>query len=100
MATIHKKGVTLVRDLANRVQARLGQSTYSAGALTVTTGFDTNGYPTMSVGPGTTGTQSLFLRLIEVPSLGTNAVGNAQDSYGPYQTQVAMESKSIGSAAT
>jgi hypothetical protein len=92
MASIHKKNVAIVKDLANRVQLRLGT------ALTVTTGFDATGNPTMSVGPLTTGTQSAFVRFIEFPSLGVNAVGNAQDSYGPNIAQIALECQSLGVA--
>jgi hypothetical protein len=95
--SIHKKAVAVVRDLANRVSARLGGSTYAAGSLAVTTGFDTSGYPTMSVGAGSAGGQNAFIRVIEAPSLGTNAVGNAQDSYGPLIAQVALETIVIGS---
>jgi hypothetical protein len=91
MASIHKKNVAVVKDLANRVQVRLP-------SLAVTTGFDATGNPTLSVGALTTGTQSAFVRLIEFPSLGVNAVGNAQDSYGPSIVQVALETQSLGSA--
>lgn len=89
MASIHKKIVAMSRDLADRLTVRLN------GTLALVQSFDTNGNPTIAIGAGSAGGQNAFIRLIESPSLGVNAVGNSQDSYGPNICQVALETSSV-----
>lgn len=95
MSTL-KKALVLSREMANRLRVRFGQ----APALLVREGFDASGNPTVAIDDGTpaAGEQAIFMRTIENPSIGTNAVGIAQDSYGPHTVQLVMEG-SAGDAA-
>lgn len=64
---------------------------------TVVTGFDTNGNPTVSVGALTAGSQSAFIRLKAIDSIGTDSVGNTQRAFGPHVIQLVLETSTIAS---
>lgn len=61
----------------------------------VVNGVDTNGLPTIQIGAGTAGTQSAFIRVKPVDSIGTDSVGNTQRSFGPHIIQVCIETSTI-----
>jgi hypothetical protein len=87
MASIHKKNSAIARDLVQRLTVRT--------SLTIVAGTDSNGCPTIAIGAGSPGGQNAFIRLLELPSIGTNAVGNSQDSYGPSVAQLVLETSTI-----
>jgi hypothetical protein len=84
-----KKAQALSREAANRLSIRFSESP----ALLVREGTDVSGNPTINVDDGTpaAGEQSMFVRIIPMPTLGTDAVGGAQQSFGPHIAQVVME---------
>lgn len=61
--------------------------------LSVIESLDSSGFPVVSVNDGTpaTGENNVVIRIIEMPSIGFNSVGVAQDSYGPHIAQVVLE---------
>jgi hypothetical protein len=90
MSLTHKKAQTLARSLADSLAVRLP-------LLVVTAGTDASGNPTVTINDGTPATteQNLFLRVLEMPSLGLDSLGNAQQSYGPHVIQLAMETSTL-----
>lgn len=61
----------------------------------VVDGFDTNGLPTLLIGAGTAGSQSAFIRIKPVDSIGVNSVGLSQPAYGPHAIQLVLETSTI-----
>lgn len=95
MSTL-KKTLVISREVANRLRIRFGQSP----SLLVREGFDSSGNPTVNIDDGTpaAGEQAVFMRTIENPSIGTNAVGIAQDSFGPNTSQIVLEATAADAA--
>lgn len=67
--------------------------------FTVVNGFDTGGLPTIALGAGTAGSQSAFIRVKAIDSLGTDSVGNTQRSFGPHVIQIVLETSTIANVA-
>ncbi len=88
MASSMKTSLVLARELGSKLTLRFAAA---ATPLALTASSDTNGAPTISIGAGSTGGQNMFIRILEVASIGTDALGLAQTSYGPHKIQVAME---------
>jgi hypothetical protein len=91
MSTL-KKALVLSRSIAANLSLRFAETP----VLTVVETLDASGNPVITVSDGTPATTEnvLVLRIIEMPSIGTNSVGVAQDSYGPHIAQVALEQAS------
>jgi hypothetical protein len=66
---------------------------------TVTEGYDTSGLPTLLIGAGTAGSQSAFIRVKPIDSIGTDSFGNAQRSFGPHAIQIVVETSTIADVA-
>ena len=67
--------------------------------FTVVQGFDTNGLPTVALGAGTAGSQSAFIRVKAVDSIGQDSLGLTQRSFGPHVIQVVLETSTIANVA-
>lgn len=67
--------------------------------FTVTEGFDASGLPTLLVGAGTAGSQSAFIRVKPIDSIGTDSLGLTQRSFGPHVIQVVLETSTIANVA-
>lgn len=67
--------------------------------FTVANGFDSSGNPTILLGAGTAGSQSMFIRCLATPSLGTTSVGTTQTSFGPHVLQIVLETSTIANVA-
>jgi hypothetical protein len=108
--TNHKKVAVLARELSNRLQIRLAAL---ATPLFVFQTFDATYNALIGIAPsaaeaqglvtgvaGTAGHQDAVIRIAEMPSIGTNAVGNAQDSYGPHVLEMALEATAASAAVS
>lgn len=84
---------------AKQVELALSLSQSLKRRFTVVDGFDASGLPTLLVGPGTAGSQSAFLRVLPIPSIGTDSVGLTQRSFGPHSIQVVLETSTIANVA-
>lgn len=89
--TVPYKTVALARYLKDAFSFRFSGAVQSGANLAVTTGTDTNGYPTILIGAGTSTTNSMFIRLINDASLGVDVLGLAQNVYTPVKIQIAIE---------
>jgi hypothetical protein len=65
----------------------------------VTNGSDASGNATIQVGAGTIGSQSAFIRTLALPSIGTDAFGLTQRSFGPHIIQVVLETSTVANVA-
>lgn len=94
MSANKKKAVVISREYAEFLRRRL------ASTFVVTEGYDASNNPQITVNDGTpiAGEQNVYIRILEMPVLGTNSVGIAADSYGPHIIQVATEA-TVASAA-
>lgn len=90
-----KKSLVLADALAKRLTLRF------SGNLTVTQGFHTDGSPLIYVDDGTPATseQCALIQIVEVSTLGLNAVGSTQQSYGPHIAKVCFEESATGGVA-
>lgn len=79
----------IVRQAVDLLTLRVGPT------LTVVSGSDTNQNPTILVGPGTAGSQSAFIRIQVLGSVGLDGFAQVQQSYGPHQAQVVLETSTI-----
>ena len=61
----------------------------------VAEGFDASGNPTLLIGAGSAGSQSAFIRIKPVDSIGTNSIGQTQPAYGPHVIQLVLETSTI-----
>lgn len=81
----------------------LSQSLKRRG-YTVVEGFDTSTspgapWPTLALGAGTAGSQSAFIRVKPIDSIGTDSVGLTQRSFGPHVIQLVLETSTIANVA-
>lgn len=67
--------------------------------FTVVNGFDASGDPTIALGAGTAGSQSMFLRVKAIDSIGQDSIGNTQRSFGPHVIQMVLETSTIANVA-
>lgn len=74
-------------------------SSLARRGFTVVNGFDTNGLPTIALGAGTAGTQSAFIRVEAIPSIGTDSVGLTQRAFGPHVIQMVIETSSVANVS-
>lgn len=84
------KHVELAQSLLSSLQRR---------GFTVLFSFDTSGNPTIALGAGTAGSQSMFIRVKPIDSIGTDSVGNTQRSFGPHVIQCVLETSTIANVA-
>lgn len=63
--------------------------------FTVVDGIDASGNATLALGAGTAGSQSAFMRVKPIDSIGTDSVGLTQRSFGPHVIQVVLETSTI-----
>lgn len=97
MSQNKKTANALARDLADKLSVRFGEA-----SLGVTLGADSNANPTITIakksGAWATGDQYVVVRIEEYSQgLGlTNAMGIAQDSFGPHVIQVLSEAALAG----
>jgi hypothetical protein len=84
---------------AKQVELALSLKDSLKGVFTVTEGFDSSGLPTLLVGAGTAGSQSAFIRVKAVDSIGTDSLGLTQRSFGPHVIQVVLETSTIANVA-
>lgn len=92
MSLLKKKSQVIARSMVEDLTVRLP-------SLTVAAGVDASGWPTISINDATPATteQNFFIRIMEMPSLGLDSFGNAQQSYGPHVIQLAMETSTVAS---
>lgn len=83
---------------ASQIRDGLHQSLASRG-LACVDGNDTDGCPTLAVGPGTAGSKSAFLKFsnIDWPNA-LNALGLAAGAYGPERVQLVTEANPAAGA--
>lgn len=62
-------------------------------------GFDTDGLPLVRVGAGTAGTQSALLKIKDLPQIGKDSLGLAQETFTPEVVQVVLEESTIANVA-
>ena len=81
-------------NLADELTARnaLGTVGTGVGALVQTT--DGSGNPVVTVGSAVAGQDYAFIRIVQVPTLQTDALGNTQRVYAPTIIQVVLEGTS------
>lgn len=85
---------------AKHVELALSLSQSLSRAFTVVSnGFDSGGLPTVQVGTGSIGSQSAFIRVKAIDSIGTDSVGLTQRAFGPHVIQVALETSTIANVA-
>ena len=85
-------------NLAAELTVRGSVNAAVAGAQLVQT-TDSSGNPVITVGSSVAGQDYAFIRVIQQPSLMTDALGNAQRTYAPTIIQVALEASSAGNNA-
>jgi hypothetical protein len=83
------KSQVIVRQLVDLLNLRVGST------LGVVQSTDTNGNPTILVGAGTAGSQSAFIRIQPLASVGLDGFAQLQQSYGPHQAQTVLETSTI-----
>jgi hypothetical protein len=89
--TVPYKTIALARYLKDAYSFRFSGIAQAGANLAVTTGVDTNGYPTILIGAGTSTTNSMFIRIINDASLQVDVLGLAQNVYSPVKFQIAIE---------
>lgn len=62
-------------------------------------GFDTDGFPLLRVGDGTAGSQSALVKVKDIPQIGKDSLGLAQETFTPEVIQVVLESSTIANVA-
>lgn len=84
---------------AKQVELAISLSESLKRRFTVLNSFDTSGLPTVLVGAGTAGSQSAFIRVKAIDSIGTDSLGLTQRSFGPHVMQVVLETSTIANVA-
>lgn len=88
MANLSFKAQPIAHKLADILKAR---------GYTLTESFDTDGYPLVSVGPGTNGGKNAIFKVLPTGwPLQTDVLGNTANSYGPHSVLIATEADSAG----
>lgn len=62
-------------------------------------GFDTDGAPLLRVGAGTAGSQSALVKVKDIPQIGKDSLGLAQETFCPEVVQVVLEESTIANVA-
>ncbi|HVT61985.1 MAG TPA: hypothetical protein VHD33_00655 [Legionellaceae bacterium] len=92
------KAVALASELFAELKLRL-----SALAATSSTGFDSNGNPTITLAsnatPATT-QKNVFIRLLPASTIFTTSIGGTPDTFSPTVLQFATEAPSAGAGHT
>ena len=97
-------------DKKSQVIARVAKDilTVRLPALAIVAAFDVNGNPTLAIGSGAAGSQSAFVRVqpqavapvyVGGPGPVTDALGITQNTYGPHQVQLVLESSAVAGQA-
>lgn len=84
---------------AKQVELALSLSESLKRRFTVANGFDASGNPTILLGAGTAGSQSAFIRVLPIASIGTDSLGLTQRSFGPHVIQVVLETSAVANVA-
>jgi hypothetical protein len=97
--TTPQKALELAHEIADKLKIRVGALQGVAG-LAVTEGFDTDGLPTISVGPGTAGSKNVFIKVnLQAWPLAKDILGNSANIYTPLTVQFVTEAPPAGSGA-
>ncbi len=78
------KANSIIRQLAEDLALRLS-------SLAVTAGYDASGNPQITVGAGTTTTQSAYIRCIPESTIQVDGLGLTQRVYTPHIIQIVLE---------
>lgn len=98
MAYVNHKSLSLANNLASKLAQRLAPS--ALGSLGVTQGFDSSGYPTITVGLNVAGDAGCVIRIMPQSwPLATDVFGNAANVYTPDVLQVAWEAEAAAQAS-
>lgn len=96
MAFLDKKSQVIVRQATDLLTLRLATPSV-ATTLAVASGFDASGNPQITVGPGTSDSDSAFVRVIPFPvdpvGVAVDALGLTPTSYGPHIVQLVLEQR-------
>ncbi len=86
------KANSLARQLKEDLALRLS-------ALTVTQGYDASANPQVTVGAGTAGTQSAYIRIVPEATIQVDGLGLTQRVYTPHIIQVVLETSTIAAVS-
>ena len=98
--TATKKALSLARVMVDNLTLRLGAL---STPLFVAQSTDASGNPLLGIGPtateaagvlagtGTAGHQDAVIKIVPWPSIGSDSLGNAQNSYSPHKIQIVTE---------
>lgn len=86
------KAIVLVRSLKDQLKFRVP-------SLALAEGTASDGNPTVAVGAGTAGSQSAFIKIKELPLIGTDALGLASRGFSPHVAQIVLETSTIANVA-
>ncbi len=81
-------------DLALALKAQLVRKGY-----TVTDTVDSSNNAALALGAGTAGSQSAYIKVKPIDSIGTDSIGLTQRSFGPHVIQVVLETSTIANVS-